>query len=157
MLVQQIVWKGRYYPTYAGKVYNTILCSPQVFQSIRHYGLHTWCQALADVQFVFITLNNPINWNLGLCVACWARFICHREFWSLSVSHLFSSLNSSQSFAEEKHYKKICIPILALYFKNFAIPGCFPYIFIVATVFSLLFNGWFVIAACGSTAVQGSS
>ena len=48
-------------------------------------------------------LNNPIFSNLGLCAACWARFMCHHELWSTSVSHPCSSLSSSLGFARGKH------------------------------------------------------
>ena len=73
-------------------------------------------------------LNNPIFSNLGLCAACWAHFICHHELWPTSVSHAFSSLDSSLGFAWGKHYQKITIPIMRLVHQNFTIPGCFPYI-----------------------------
>ena len=60
-------------------------------------GLHLGC------------LYNPIFSNLELCAACWARFMCHHELWPTSVSHPFSSLNSSLSFAGRKHYQKITL------------------------------------------------
>ena len=86
-------------------------------------------------------LNNAIFSNLGLCVACWARFMCYHELWPASVSHPFSSLNRSLGFARGKHYQKITTPVL----QNFAIPGCFPYIPFCRYLFSLLSSGWFVI------------
>ena len=51
--------------------------------TVLYYGHHRGC------------LNNPIFSNLGLCAACWAHFMCHHELWPTSVSHPFSSLNSS--------------------------------------------------------------
>ena len=77
--------------------------------------------------------------NLGLCAACWARFMCHHELWPTSVSHPFSSLNSSLGFAGGKHYQKITILIFRLVVQNFAIPGCFPYIFFSMAIFSPYF------------------
>ena len=61
--------------------------------------------------------------NLGLCAACWARFMCHHELWPTSVSHPFFSLNTSLGFAGGKHYLKITIPIFRLVLQNFAFPG----------------------------------
>ena len=40
-------------------------------------------------------LNNPTFWNSGLFAVCWTRFTCHHELWPTSVSHPFSTLNSS--------------------------------------------------------------
>ena len=84
-------------------------------------------------------LNNPIFSNLGLCAACWAIFMCHHKLWPTSVSHPFSSLNSSLSFAGGKNYQKITIPIFRLVLQHFAIPGCFPYILFYRYLFSLIF------------------
>ena len=98
-------------------------------------------------------LNNLIFSNLGLCAACWAHFMCHHELWPTSVSHPFSSLNSSLGFAGGKHYQKITIPIFRLVLQNFAIPGCYPYILFYYYLFSLLSSGWFVIEICGSISV----
>ena len=95
--------------------------------------------------------------NLGLCAACWACIMCHLELWLTSVSHSFSSLNSSLGFAGGKHYQKITIPIFRLVLQNCAIPGCFPYIFFYRYLFSLLSSGWFVFAVCGSISGQGTS
>ena len=92
--------------------------------------------------------------ELGLCAACWAHFMCHHELWPTSLSHPFSSLNSSSGFARWKHYQNITIPIFRLVFQNFAIPGCFPYILFCPYLFSLLSSGWFVIAVCGSISVR---
>ena len=50
--------------------------------------------------------------NLGLCAACWARFICHHELWPAAVSHPFSSLNSSLGFAWEKTLPENYYPYL---------------------------------------------
>ena len=85
------------------------------------------------------------------------RFMCHHELWPTSVSHPFSSLNSSFGFAGGKHYQQITIPIFRLVLQNFAIPGCFPFILFYPYLFFLLSSGWFVIAACGSISVQGTS
>ena len=65
-------------------------------------------------------LNNPIFSNLGLCAACWARFMCHHELWPTSVSHPFSSSNSSLGFAGGKHYQKI-ISVAYRYRKSISI------------------------------------
>ena len=43
--------------------------------------------------------------------------MCHHELWSTSVSHPFSSLNSSLGFAGGKHYKKITILFLDMFFE----------------------------------------
>ena len=59
--------------------------------------------------------------------------MCHPELWPASVSHPFSSLNSSLGFSREKHYQKIDIPIFRL--QNFAIPRWFP-IFFSVSIFS---------------------
>ena len=84
--------------------------------------------------------------------------MCHHELWPTSVSHPFSSLNSSLGFAGGKHYEKITIPIFRLVLQNFAILGCFPYIiFYPFFLFSILSSGWFVIAVCGFISVQGTS
>ena len=40
-------------------------------------------------------LNKPIFFNLGLCAACWACFMCHHKLWPTSVSHPFSLLSPS--------------------------------------------------------------
>ena len=102
-------------------------------------------------------LNNNIFSNLGLCAACWARFMYHHELWPTSVGHPFSSLNSSPGFAGGQHHQKIAIPIFRPVLQNFAIPGWFPYILFYSCLFSLLSSGWFVIAVCGSVSVQETS
>ena len=89
-------------------------------------------------------LNNPIFSNLGLCAACWARFMCHHELWPTSVSHPFSSSNSSLGFAGGKHYQKITIPIFRPVFQNFAIPGYFPYILFYRYLFPYCTFFWLV-------------
>ena len=86
-------------------------------------------------------LNNPIFSNLGLCAACWARFMCHHELWPTLVSHPLSSLNSSLGFAGGKHNQKITIAIFRLVLQHFAIPGCFPYILFIA-----IFSPYFLLA-----------
>ena len=65
-------------------------------------------------------LNNPIFSNLGLCTAWWACFMCLHELWPKSVSHRFSSLNSSLGLTGGKCYQKITIPIFRLILQNFA-------------------------------------
>ena len=96
------------------------------------------------------------QWNFQIWdAACWAHFMCHHELWSTSVSHSFSSLNSSLDLAGGKHCQKITIPIFRLVLQNFTIPGCFPYIIFYCYLFSLLSSGWFVIAICGSISVWG--
>ena len=80
--------------------------------------------------------------------------MCHHELWPTSLSHPFSSLNSSLCFAGGKHYQKITIPIFRLVLQNFAIPGYFPYILFYRYPFSLLSSGWFVITVCGSISVK---
>ena len=64
--------------------------------------------------------------------------MCHHELWPTSVSHPFSSLNSSEGFAGGKHYQKITIAIFRFVLQNFDIPGYFPYILSMA-VFSPYF------------------
>ena len=85
----------------------------------------------------------------------------YHELWPISVSHPFSSLNSSLGFAGKKHYQEITIPILRLFLQNFAVPGYLPYILLYRYHVdghlswtphiqnSLLSSGWFVIAVCG--------
>ena len=93
--------------------------------------------------------------NLGLCAACWARSMCHHELWPISVSHPYSFLNSSLGLAGAKHYHIITIPILRLFFFNFAVPGWFAYILRFHYYFCLLYSGWVVIVVCGPISVQG--
>ena len=107
-----------------------------------YYGHHRGC------------LNNPIFSNLGLCAACWAHFMCHHELWPTSVSHSFSSLNSSLGLAGGKHYRKITVPVFSLVLQNFAVPGYFPHILFYCYILSLLSSGWFVIAVCGSVSAR---
>ena len=71
-----------------------------------------------------------------------------------SVSHPFSSLNSSTGLDEGKHYPKITIVILRLVLQNFAFPGCSPYILFYQNLFSLLSSGWFVITVCCPISVR---
>ena len=102
-------------------------------------------------------LNNPIFSNLGLCAAFWAHYMCHHELWPTTVSHPFSSLNSSLDFAGGKHYQKITVPIFRSVLQNFAIPSYFPYFLFCRYLFFLPSSGWFVIAVCGSISFQGTS
>ena len=92
--------------------------------------------------------NNPIFSNLGLCVICWASFVCLLELWPASVTDPYPSLNSSFGIAERKHYRKITIPTFRRVLQNFALPGCFPCILSYRYILSLRFSGWFVIAVC---------
>ena len=78
------------------------------------------------------------NLQDGLCAACWAHFMCHPKLWPTSVSHPFSSLNSSIGFAGGKRYLKNTVPFFRLVLQNFALPGCFPYILFCCYLFSLL-------------------
>ena len=57
-------------------------------------------------------LNNPIFFNLGLCAACWAHFMCHHKLWPKSASHTFSFLNNSLGLAGGKYHQKITYPYL---------------------------------------------
>ena len=59
---------------------------------------------------------NPSFWILGLCAACWARFMCHHELWPTSVSHPFS-LNSYLGFAAGNTTRKLLTISLDLFFK----------------------------------------
>ena len=93
-------------------------------------------------------LNNPIFPNFGLCAACWAHFMWHHELWPTSVSHPFSSLNSSLATTGGIYYRKITIPIFRLILQNFAFPGCLSYILFYRYIFPLPFSGWVVIAVC---------
>ena len=101
-------------------------------------------------------LNNPVFSNVRLCAACWARFMSHHELCPISVSQPFSSLSSSLSLAERRHYHKITIPIFRHVLQNFAIPGCFPHILSHRYLFSLLSSGWFVIVVCNYHFIHGS-
>ena len=96
--------------------------------------------------FLTLCLNNPIFSNLGLCAACWVRFMCHHELWPTSVSHPFSSLNSSLGYAGGKHYQKITIPMFRLVLQNFSIPGYFPFILF----YRYLFLAFFSLVCCCS-------
>ena len=85
--------------------------------------------------------------------------MCHHELWPTPASHPFSFRNSNSSLglAGGKHYQKITIPIFSLVLQNFAIPGYFSYILFCRHLFSLLFSGWVVSAACDFISVQGVS
>ena len=106
--------------------------------------------------------NNPIFSNLGLCAAHWACFMCwsqNHKLWPTSLSHPFSSLNSSLGLAGGKHYQKITILILKTCFSNF----CFSRLLFLYSVlfflhvFSLLSSGWVVIGAGDSMQLLGQS
>ena len=51
----------------------------------------------------------PSFFNLGLCIACWAHFMCHQELWTTSVIHPFSFLNRPLGLAWGKHNQKITL------------------------------------------------
>ena len=115
-------------------------CS-KVVPTFNHVGgsFNLFMATTGDVWIIFS--------NLGLCAACWARFMRHHKSCPTSVSHSFSYLNSSLGFT---------VPIIRFVLQNFAISGCFPYILFYRHVFSLLSSGWFamfVIAVCGSVSV----
>ena len=103
-------------------------------------------------------LYNPIFANLGLCAACWARFMCHHELWPTSVSHPFSSLNISLGFAGGKHYQKITIPFYRLALQNCVISGYFPYniLFYLLAFFRLVCccNVWLYLSDGSSEALE---
>ena len=82
-------------------------------------------------------LNNPIFSNLRLCAACRPHFMCHHELWPTSVSHPFSSLNSSLGLCKRKYYQEITILSLHL-FKILLFQVAFL-IFFSITIFSLHF------------------
>ena len=90
------------------------------------YGHHRGC------------LDNSIFLNLGLCAACWARFMCHHELWPTPVSHPFSP-NSYLGFAGGNTTRKLLTISLDLFFKIllvaflifFAITICYPYFLLV--------------------------
>ena len=105
----------------------------KVVATFNHVGgsLNLFMATTGDVWII------PSFSNLGICAACWARFMCYHRLCPTTVSHPFSSLNSSLGFAGGKHYQKITIPIFRLVLQNFAIPGCFPYILFYRYLFSL--------------------
>ena len=61
-------------------------------------------------------MSEPIFLNLGLCAACWARFMYHHELWPTSLSHPFS-LNSYLGFAAGNTIRKLLTISLDLSFK----------------------------------------
>ena len=111
------------------------------------YGNHWGC------------LNNPIFFNLGLCDACWAHFMCHHKLWPTWVSHTFSFLNSSVDFAGGKQYQKIVIPIYSdSFFKILLFQAVFLLYSLVSLLSLLILSfGCIVIAVNGSMSVQGTS
>ena len=62
---------------------------------------------------------------LGLCAVCWAHFMCHHKLWPTSVSHPFSSVNSSLGLTGGKYYQNITLPLFRLILQNCAFRGCF--------------------------------
>ena len=63
--------------------------------------------------------------------------MCHHKLWPTSVSHPFSSLNSSLvGLTGGKYYPKITIPNFALILQNFAFPGCLSFILFYRYFFS---------------------
>ena len=97
-------------------------CSPSVMWAgpLIFHGYHRGC------------LNNPIFSNLGLYAACWAHFMCHHELWPISVSHPFSSLNSSLGLTGGNYYQKITSLSLDLFFKTLLFHAAFLLFFSVA-------------------------
>ena len=85
-------------------------------------------------------------WGYMLYVEYISCVVTH-ESWPTSVSHSFSSLNSSLGLAGGKHYYKTIIHMFRL-LQNLAIPSCFPCILFYNCLFSLHSSGWFVIAVC---------
>ena len=85
-----------------------------------------------------MSANNPIFSNLGLCAACCARFMCHHELWPTSVSHPFSSLNSSPALLEENTTRKLLLLSLDLFFEILLFRVAFPIFFSIA-IFSPYF------------------
>ena len=83
-------------------------------------------------------LNNPIFSNLGLCAACWARFMCHHELWPTSVSNPFSFLNSSLGLTGENITRKLLFLSLGLFFKILLFQDTFLVFFSIA-IFSPYF------------------
>ena len=86
------------------------------------YGHHLGC------------LKNPIFSNLVLCAHCWAHFMCHHELWPTWLSHPFPFLNSSFGYSGRKHYQKLLLLSLDLFFKFLLFPCCFPFV-----LFTILF------------------
>ena len=96
---------------------------------------------MATTGDVWITLR--IFSNLGLCAACWAHFMCHHKFWPTSVSHPFSSLNSSLGYARGKHCRKITIPIFKLVLQNLLFQVVYFILFSIA-----IFSPYFLLVVC---------
>ena len=65
------------------------------------------------------TAGNPIFSTLGFSATCWSHFMCHHKLWPSSVSHPFSSLNSSLGLTGGTFYQKIIILIFGLILQNF--------------------------------------
>ena len=109
--------------------------------------LHEWPLVMLAINVLFRSssasifghhkgsMNNGIFSNLWLCAAFRARFMCHHELWPTSVSHTFSSLNSSLGFAGGKHYQKITIPSFDLFFKISLFHVAFLIFFSIAIIY----------------------
>ena len=77
--------------------------------------------------------------SMGLCAACWARFMCHHELWHPSVSRPCSSLNSSLGIAGGNiTIKLLFLYFLDLFFKILPFQVAFLLIFSIA-IFSPYF------------------
>ena len=97
--------------------------------------------------------------NMGICcvfraVATRGKYPGFMSLWPTSVSHHFSSLNSSLGLTGGEYYQKITISIFRLILQHFAVTGCFSYMIFNRYHFSLLFSGWFVIIVYGSISVR---
>ena len=71
-------------------------------------------------------------------------FMCHHILWPTSVSHPFSSLNSSLSLDGGKHQQEITIPIL----RHFLQKCCLSRLLSLYSLLSLFFrlsSGWFLL------------
>ena len=103
-----------------------------------------WVGPLICMYHHQIYLNNPIFSNMGLCVACWGHFMCHHELWPTSMSHPFSSLNSTLGLAGGKSWWRhqmeafSVLPVLCA--GNSAVPGEFPVQRLVTQSFDVFFH-----------------
>ena len=76
---------------------------------------------------------------------------CGQHQW-VTVSHPFSSLNSSLGFAGGKRYHKITISVFRLDLLLFQV--AFLKFYSIAIFSPYFSSGWFVIAVCGSVSVR---
>ena len=120
------------------------------------YMLQIWLAIqLLGHPYIALLISVSVNINLvyfmvgggtacTACTACWTRFMCHHKLWPTSLSHPFSSLNTSLGIAGEKYYQEITIPIFRLALQNFAIPGSW-YSFLLL---SLLLTFFWLVCYC---------